>query len=345
MPSEKILAVVKSDAYGHGAVVLAREFERAGAGFLGTATTAEAVELIRARVKIPIIVLSGITPDEIPLLEEFPFIPSVSNREVVIALDQFGKRINKTIVVHLNVDTGMGRLGFSPAEAEAVLQESYPNVAFEGIYTHFACADIPNDPYTNMQIETFDQLLTKYGSRFKYRHASNSAGVLNYTSGHYDLVRPGLLLYGLSPMDETPDLDPILSLKTKIILLRWIHKGETIGYSRNFTARRDTLIAVVPFGYADGLRRRLSNRLEVDVCGTLCPVAGNISMDLCMIDVTEIADRVKLYDVATFIGPKTTAWDWARLLETIPYEILCLIGARVPRIYLRKNEIVGIYYP
>lgn len=345
LPRAKILAVVKSDGYGHGAVTVAREFEQAGAAFLGTATTAEAVELIRAGIRIPVVVLSGVTPPEIPLLRDYPLIPSVSNREVLQSLDEFGALHKRQIKIHLKVDSGMGRLGFPVPEAEKVLSEKYSHIHMEALFTHFASADIPNDPFTKGQIARFEKFLETHGQRVRYRHAANSAGVLNYPEAHYDLVRPGLLLYGLSPMDEPSDLEPILSLKSKIILLKEIRKGETIGYSRNFIARRDCLIATVPLGYADGLRRRLSNRLQVEILGRMCTVAGNISMDLCMIDVTDISDQVKRYDTATFIGPHTTAWDWARLLDSIPYEVLCLIGARVPRVYLRNDEIVDVYYP
>lgn len=343
-PQSRILAVVKSDGYGHGAVVMAREFESAGAAFLGTATSAEAVELIRAGVRVPVVVLSGVTPSEVPLLMNYSFVPAVSNREVLKALDEFGAQQRRRIAIHLKVDTGMGRLGFLPEEAEKAFAEEHPWIQIDALFTHFANADIPNDLFTREQIVRFDALLRKHGAG-RLKHASNSAAVLNYPEAHYDLVRPGLLLYGLSPMDSQTDLEPVLSLKTKIILLKPVRRGETIGYGRNFSARRDSLVATVPLGYADGLRRRLSNRLQVEVCGEMCQVAGNISMDLCMIDVTDVADRVRLYDTATFIGPRCTAWDWARLLDTVPYEVLCLIGARVPRVYCRNNEVTEVYYP
>jgi alanine racemase len=344
VPQARILAVVKSDGYGHGAVMMAREFESAGAAFLGTATSAEAVELIRAGVRIPIVVLSGVTPSEVPLLMNYSFVPAVSNREVLQALDEFGAQHRRRIPIHLKIDTGMGRLGFLPEEAERVLAAEHPWIQIDALFTHFANADVPDDPFTREQIARFDAFLRRYGSG-RLRHASNSAGVLNYPEAHYDLVRPGLLLYGLSPVEGETDLEPILSLKTKIILLKPVRKGAAIGYGRNFIAQRDSLIATVPLGYADGLRRRLSNRLQVEVCGKMCLVAGNISMDLCMIDVTDVADRVRLYDTATFIGSRCTAWDWARLLDTVPYEVLCLIGARVPRVYCRNNEVIDVYYP
>jgi alanine racemase len=155
-----------------------------------------------------------------------------------------------------------------------------------------------------------------------------------------------LILYGISPATAmTIPQRPILSLKSRIIALRQIAKGDTIGYGRTFRAARTSVIATVPFGYADGLRRNLSNRLEVEVCGKMCRIAGTISMDLCMLDVTDVADQVQLQEEVTFIGPRTTCWDWARLLETIPYEITCLIGARVPRVYIKNGQVCDVYYP
>ncbi|MGH9857192.1 MAG: alanine racemase, partial [Acidobacteriota bacterium] len=183
-------------------------------------------------------------------------------------------------------------------------------------------------------------------SRIRYFHTANSAAILNFRESHLDLVRPGLILYGLSPASGvTIPQRPILSLKSKVIALRRIAAGETIGYGRTFRAIRESVIATVPFGYADGLRRSLSNRLEVEVCGKICRVAGTISMDLCMLDVTDVADQIHLDEEVTFIGPRTTAWDWARLLDTIPYEITCLIGARVPRVYIKDGQICDVYYP
>ena len=233
----------------------------------------------------------------------------------------------------------------SENDAARILQNPAKGIRIQGLFTHFACADIPNDATMHAQIDRFNSFLQSFGSGVPDIHAANSAAILNYPESHYNLVRPGLLLYGLSPMDDTTsDLQPVLSLKSKIISLRQISTGQSIGYGRTFVAKRDTRIATVPIGYSDGLRRRLSNKLQVEVKGKMCPIVGNISMDLCMLDITDLPE-VDLYDTVTFLGSRITAWDWARLLDSIPWEILCLIGARVPRVYFKDGKIADVYYP
>jgi alanine racemase len=246
--------------------------------------------------------------------------------------------------VHLKVDTGMGRLGMTEQETAEIIQNPVPEIRVQGLFTHFACADTRNDESMHMQISRFNQFVKTYGGKIPDIHAANSAAILNYPESHYNLVRPGLLLYGLSPCDGGPDLEPVLSIKSRVIALRKIQRGQSIGYGRTFVADRESLIATVPIGYSDGLRRRLSNKLKVDVKGTMCPIVGTISMDLCMLDVTDHPD-VQLYDVVTFLGPGNGAWEWARMLDTIPWEILCLIGSRVQRIYYKEGKICDVYYP
>ncbi len=341
----KILAVVKSDAYGHGATAVARELETAGAAFLGTATVAEAIQLRRADIRLPILVLSGMTPEQLPLLLEFDFIPAVYNSEVLNAVANYARSSGREFPVHLKVNTGMGRLGFSTDDAERIVNSPPRGVRIEGIFTHFATAEISDDAYTQLQLTHFRKLVDASRAAGVLIHSANSAAVLNYPDSHFDLVRPGLLLYGISPTGDALDFEPVLSLKSKIVFLHRIHKGETIGYGRTFQAEKDTLIATIPIGYADGLRRLLSNRLQVEIRGTMCSIAGTISMDLCMLDVSPIADRVRLYDEVTLIGPKNPATEWAKLLHTVPYEITCLIGSRIPRVYYKNGNIVDVYYP
>ena len=352
-----VLAVVKADAYGHGAVVIARELSRLGVERFGTATALEAIELLKASIQTPVVVLSGLRIPQIPLLLQYDLIPSVYDFEFLQALDAFTEKHRKSVRIHLKVDTGMGRLGFTPEDAMEVLKKKYSYIEIEGVYTHFANADVVADGYTNLQLQRFLDFLHRTGIRpshsetlertaVRYCHAANSAAILNFPESRLDLVRPGLALYGLASDTNAEIVQrPILSLKSKIIALRRIGEGETVGYGRTFRTTRDSVIATVPFGYADGLRRSLSNRLEVEVGGRICGVAGTISMDLCMLDVTELGDQVYLDDVVTFIGSRTTASGWARLLDTIPYEITCLIGARVPRVYIKDGQICDVYYP
>ena len=341
----RILAVVKSDGYGHGAVTVARKLQQDGVAYFGTATVTEAIELRNAGITIPVLVLSGLTPEQLPLLLQYDLIPAIYNMRFLKALDEYTRSQNKEVLVHVKVDTGVGRLGFTLSDAAEVLRHALPFVKIGGVYTHLACAEIPNDPYTQRQLALFRQFLLENPQKGPLVHAANSSAIVNYPESHYDMVRPGILLYGISPVDETLGLVPILTLKSKIMYMHWIQKGETVGYGRSFCAERDTLIATIPIGYADGLRRHLSNRLEVEIRGTMCPAVGNISMDLTTIDVTEIANSVQLYDTATLIGPRTTAKDWARLLDTVVYEVTCLIGARVPRVYYKNDQICDVYYP
>jgi alanine racemase len=340
----RIMAVIKADGYGHGAVAMAREFEKAGVAYFGTATVEEALEIRQAGMSMPILVLGGMTLQQLPLLRNFDFFPTIHNREFYDSLANYVSKSGMTVYVHLKVDTGMGRLGMTEQEAAEIIQNPIPGIRIQGLFTHFACADTPNDESMHTQIHRFNEFLKSYGGKIPDIHAANSAAILNYPESHYNLVRPGLLLYGLSPSGGDPDLEPVLSIKSRIIALRKIHSGQSIGYGRTFVANRESLIATVPIGYSDGLRRRLSNKLKVDVKGTRCPIVGTISMDLCMLDVTDHPD-VELYDVVTFLGPGNGAWEWARMLDTIPYEILCLIGPRVQRIYYKEGKICDVYYP
>ena len=341
-----VLAVVKADAYGHGATVIARELNRAGVELFGTATALEAIELRKANISTPIVVLSGMTVEQLPLLLQYDISPAVYDFEFLNALDVFTEKHRKKIRIHIKVDTGMGRLGFTPEDAAGAIRKKYAYLEVEGVYTHFANADDPQDAFTNLQLKRFMEFLDRENVIARYRHAANSAGILHFSSAHLDLVRPGLILYGMQPARNINILQkPILSLKSRIIALRQIAKGDAIGYGQTFRTTRDSVIATVPFGYADGLRRSLSNRLKVEVRGKMVPVSGTISMDLCMLDVTDLAEEIQLHDEAIFIGPRTSAWDWAELLGSIPYEVTCLIGSRVPRVYLKNGTVSDVYYP
>jgi len=341
----RVLAVIKSDAYGHGAPAVARELEAAGAAFFGTATASEACRLRDAGIKNPLLVLSGMTAEELPLLMDYDVIPAVYTREFLKAISEFARKNNKRLKIHIKVDTGMGRLGFSISDAVQALQNPMPYLIVDGVFTHFANADRPNDEYTRSQIGAFTEFIRLHVSAIPQIHAANSSAILHYPTSYFNLVRPGLLLYGISPNPGPSDFLPALTLKSRIIFLQHVRKGAAIGYGLTFRAERDSLIATAPFGYSDGLRRALSNKLEVEVHGKMCKIAGTISMDLCMIDVTDLANQVQIGDVITFLGPRTTAWHWAALLDTVPYEIVCLIGGRVPRVYYKGGKIQDIYYP
>lgn len=343
-PSASVLAVIKADAYGHGAVRVARELE-GGVAMFGTATVSEALSLRDAGVHTPIVVLGGMTLEQLPVLHEYDIMPVVHNLRFWNDLKPFAAQLGREVGVHLKIDTGMGRLGLAEADASEILSQKATGIRVDGLMTHFACADIRDDAGTQEQLARFRRFVDAHGAGIPWIHAANSAAVLNYPESHFNLVRPGLLLYGLSPMDEPARLTPVLTLRSRIIALRRLAPGATMGYGRTFCAERDTLIATIPIGYSDGLRRRLSNRLSVEIRDRMCPIAGTISMDLCMVDVSRLAAEVQLYDVATFIGPRVTAWDWAHILDSIAWETLCLIGSRVPRVYYRSGQVVDVYYP
>lgn len=343
-PPASVMAVIKADAYGHGADAVARELEPEVAMF-GTATVLEAVSLRQAGVRTPILVLGGMTPDQLPVLHEYDMMPVVHNAAFWEALAPFAQTLGREVAVHIKIDTGMGRLGMLEEDAAQLIERKTPGIRVDGLMTHFACADIRNDPGTQEQLRRFRAFVDQYSAGIPWIHAANSAAVLNYPESHFNLVRPGLLLYGLSPMNEPSHLTPVLSLLSRITALRWIRPGAAIGYGRTFRAEHDTLIATIPIGYSDGLRRRLSNRLQIDIRGRMCPIVGNISMDMCMADVTALAAEVQLYDLATFIGTRISAWDWARILDSIAWETFCLLGSRVPRVYVRGGKIVDVYYP
>jgi alanine racemase len=340
----RVLSVIKADGYGHGALAVARELEQAGTAWFGTATAAEAIELREAGIKTPVLVLGGLVPDQLPLLLKYDFSITVHAVEFWKELVSFVQKTQRDASVHLKVDTGMGRLGLTEKEAAQILNQNAAGIEIRGIFTHFATADIREDLPTLTQIERFNSFLKQHANHVSEVHAANSAAVLNFPESHYNLVRPGLLLYGLSPNQAGMDLKPVLTIKSKIVALHSLKKGQSIGYGRTFEAARDSLIATIPIGYSDGLRRRLSNKLEVEVRGQMCRVAGTISMDLCMIDITDVAG-IQMYDTVTVLGPRNGAWYWANLIDSIPWEIFCLIGARVPRVYFKNGAITDVYYP
>ncbi len=344
-PAASILAVIKADAYGHGAERIAHQLEPEVALF-GTATVSEAVALRDAGVRVPVLVLGGMTLEQLPMLHAYDLTPVVHSLEFWNAFVAFAQSLGRVVDVHLKLDTGMGRLGMAETDAAHILSQKPANVRINGLMTHFACADIPNDPATLEQLRRFQSFVDTHGAGIRWIHAANSAAILNYPQSHFNLVRPGLLLYGLSPMgDVRKELSPVLSLFSRISALRNVPKGGTIGYSRSFRAERDTLVATIPIGYSDGLRRRLSNKLDVEIRNHMCRVIGNISMDLCMVDVTEIAHDVQISDLVTLIGPRISAWDWAQILDSIAWETFCLLGSRVPRVYKRAGQIIDVYYP
>ena len=345
----KILAVVKANAYGHGAVRISSELENMGVAILGVATCEEGIELRKAGITIPVIVLGGFFKGQCSYATHYDLIPLVYNLESARELSQSaGKRKDK-IKIHIKIDTGMGRLGVLPSETKVFLRHlmKLENLEIEGVLSHLADnnRDKPSGlEFTKTQTAIFSQQveeLHQMGIHPRYQHLSNSAATIDKNPDCFNLVRPGIMLYGAYPAKrfrQAIDLKPVMNLKTEVISLKKVPKGTSISYGRTFTCKKESLIATLPVGYADGYSRFLSNRGNVLIRGRRAPVAGVVCMDMIMVDVTEVPG-VALGDEVVLMGPQAddtiTAEEIAETTGTISYEILCSISQRVPRVYRR----------
>ena len=339
-----VWAVVKADAYGHGAVACARAAVRAGAAGLCVALVQEGVELRAAGIEVPILLLSEQPPSQAPAIVSARLTPTVCSVGHVEALRRAGAA---DLAVHLKVDTGMRRVGCTPADAVAVadaIAASAPALRLEGVWTHLAVADDPADPYTAQQLERFDSVLgdlAAAGHRPTHVHAANSAGALAHPAARRDLVRVGIAMYGISPghgVDHlTLGLRPVMSLKACVSFVKRVDTGDRISYGLRHTFAAPTTVATLPIGYADGVPRRLAAAGgEVLVGGRRCPIVGVVTMDQLMVDVGEM--QVAVGDEAVLLGAqgdeRVTAQEWGDLLGTIGYEVVCGISARVERRHL-----------
>ncbi|MEK6678642.1 MAG: alanine racemase [Nitrospirota bacterium] len=342
----QILAIVKADAYGHGAVTISEALVRNGIQYLGTALVEEAVELRDAGIKIPIIVLGGIFKEQIPKIAEYDLTPVVYQEGFLKAIANEAGNINRQINIHIKIDTGMGRIGVLPEDAVDFVKKaaSQKNIKVEGVMTHFADADLADKAYAEKQMAEFTSIVNKInkeGIDMPYQHISNSAALIGFENNKFNMARPGIMLYGYAPFSKGKEwglnLIPVMSLKTKILHLKRVLAGAYISYGRTFVAKRESIIATLPIGYADGYSRALSNKGSVIVKGKKAPIAGRVCMDMTMIDVTDI-DGVDVNDEVVLIGKQgketITADDIAMLTNTISYEVLCCVGKRVPRVYI-----------
>ncbi|MGI6264483.1 MAG: alanine racemase [Acutalibacteraceae bacterium] len=354
----KPIAIVKADAYGHGAVPVARALAGAGADFFGVSNLEEALQLRRGGIDAPILILSYTPPEEAARLSENGVIQTAVTPQYARELNEQAEKHGCTVRVHIKLDTGMARVGLSCRQEEeiaaAALQAAalcrLPHLRVEGIFTHFASADEQNDGgYTAAQFDRFIRVadaLEKQGFSL-VRHCCNSAATIRYPAMHLDRVRPGIILYGLAPdpgwMNGLWDLRPAMELKTAVSMVKTVPAGTPVSYGRTFTAKKDTVVATVPIGYADGYPRAMSGKAYMLVNGQKAPVIGRVCMDQCMLDVTGIPG-VKAGSVVTVFGKDGDALlpveDFAALDGTIHYETVCLIGKRVPRVYLRGGRVV-----
>jgi len=346
----KVMAVVKANAYGHGSVQCARRLVKEGAEWFGVALPEEGIELRAAGIGQPILALGGFWEGQAAACIQQRITPVVYRTDMIAALDQAARDAGVVADVHVKVDTGMGRLGVRSdhlPEFVGTLKD-FKNIRVDGLMTHFAAADDSScQPLTQIQVRRFDEaaaLFYENGYRPTYLHLANSAGIYAYRESWGNMVRPGGVLYGLwrdvLPVSVSDvGLRPVMSLHSRISLLKWVPQGETIGYGCTFEASRKTLIATLPVGYHDGYMRGLSNRGKVIVRGAYAPVVGRVSMDLTLIDVTSIPD-VQVNDQVTLLGVDKanteiaiTAEDMARIVGTLSYEVTCGVGQRVPRVY------------
>jgi alanine racemase len=377
-----ILTVVKADAYGHGAVKAAKAFVKNGIRHLGVALVEEGIELRDSGIKASIVILGGLFESQIPEIIKYNLTPVVYQRGFLHGLAKAARRKKMQANIHIKIDTGMGRVGLLPSEAKVFVKEAsaLPNVKIEGIMTHFADANLADKGYAEKQLSEFTKIvdeLKKDRIAIPYQHIANSAALISFKTNLFNMVRPGIMLYGYAPFSNPPipplvkggegglftkggikeglkksgteesersnvglNLIPVMSLKTRIMHLKKVPAGACISYGRTFTTNRESIIATLPVGYADGYSRRLSSKGSVIVRGKIAPIVGRVCMDMMMIDVTDI-EGAAINDEVVLIGRQgdntITADDIARLTDTISYEVLCCIGKRVPRVYIKQH--------
>ncbi|MDD5167562.1 MAG: alanine racemase [Syntrophales bacterium] len=346
-PDVKILQVVKADAYGHGSLEIANVALKNGACCLGVANADEGVQLRASDISAPIIILSPSPVGEISEILKYKLTPSVSDLHFAGELQEQCRKAATRMAIHIEVDTGMGRGGTLYSEALDTIQAimKFPNLFVEGIFSHLAASETA-DAYNTRQWALFKTLLTELeamGIHIPLRHMSNSGGILNYPEFNLDMVRPGLMSYGIYPSRETHErasLYPVMTFKTRIVLLKDFPPGYSIGYGRTYTTERPTRIATIPVGYGDGYGVILSNRGEVLIGGRRAPIVGRVSMDMCTVDVTGIPE-CRVGDEVVLMGAQgnetISAGDVAKRTNTITYEVLCALGKRAPRVFLHKG--------
>lgn len=346
----EILAVVKADAYGHGFMDISKELEKLGVNAFGVAFLAEGIQLRKSGIDKPILLLGGVYPGQERKCIGYNISTTVFSLEQAIALNHAAGKLFRKAQLHLKIDTGMGRLGVPYSAVPEFLGElrKLPNIALEGIISHFASADELDESgqyFTRLQAERFNWAVAearKAGFSPRYIHIANSAASMLREIPGCNLIRPGIVLYGALP---SPDFQgkqetlPVMALKSRVAMLKWVEPGTTISYARRFTAEKRTLIASVPVGYADGYPRALTNRGEVLIRGKRARVAGTVCMDWIMLDVTNIPE-VAVGDEVVLLGHDRSgnsikAEELAEWAGTIPYEIFCGISKRVPRVYLK----------
>ena len=352
----EIMGVVKADAYGHGVMEVTKTLLGNGVSRLAVSMLDEAIQLRKNGVCVPILVLSYTDPVRAEEVIDYDITQTVFSHDLAGALSAAAVKLDKKVKIHIKIDTGMTRVGFMPgysAVKNVVEISRLPGIIIEGLFTHFASADEKDKSYTYMQFERFMSIwneLSRIGVYIPIKHVSNSAAVTEFPEMHLDMVRPGIILYGLYPSEEVDKgrihLKPAMSLKANVILVKDVEEGTCVSYGRIFTTGRDSRIATIPIGYADGYSRLLNSKGRVLVNGEIVPVVGKICMDQCMIDVTDIAGEVNVGDEAVLFGRQgdreITVEEVAAQIGTVNYEVVCIVGKRIPRVYLQDGKIVKV---
>lgn len=348
-PGKKITGIIKADAYGHGAVKVATVLRANGIESFGVATLSEAIRLRNAGFLLEEIVILSLTPDPyIDTIIDYRLSPVVCDYKNAEAISKAAKKANIIINGYVAVDTGMGRIGYNPENSASIddikMMQNLSNFKIQGLFSHFATADEADKTYTTVQEQrfmVFYKKLLKAGVTIPCRTIANSAAIMEVASTHYEMVRPGIILYGCYPSSEVDknqlQLRPVMSVKANITQLKKVPAGNSISYGRKFTTRQDSIIATIPIGYADGLPRPYSSKGKAIVNGVFAPIAGNICMDQCMLDVTHVP-YPRLGDEVTLMGKdgiyEILADDIATATGTINYEIVCAFGQRLPKVYV-----------
>jgi alanine racemase len=341
----RIMAVVKANAYGHGAARVAFAALDAGADIFGVAHIEEAVELRDSGITTPILILGMSSPEEAPGIVANDVTASVCDMDLASALASSATSLGRRARIHVKVDTGMGRIGVRVDSALGFTRElsRLPSLSVEGIFTHFPCSDEEDTEFTTGQIGSFRNMLDQLsaeGIRPPIAHSANSGAVLDYVDSYFDMVRPGLLMYGCYPspsVGKSISVMPALTFRTRMVFIKEIDEHDSVSYGRTFRASRKTRVATIPVGYADGFIRRLSNQGQAIVGGRRVPVIGRVCMDQTMLDISDVpnarvGDEVILY--GSQLGETISVEEVAGLVETAPHDVLCAIGQRVPRVYL-----------
>ena len=354
---KKTFGVIKADGYGHGSVELARVLEEEKADYFAVAVITEAIELRNNGFKQPILILGYTSPEFAEELVTYDITQAVFSYEQAEVISREAVKQGKTAKIHIKLDTGMGRVGFLPTDEsvdEIIRISRLDNLYLEGIFSHFSCSDEKDKQFAHKQLDCYKTMLNKLedkGVKFDIRHISNSAAIIDMPEAYscYDGVRPGIILYGYYPSDEVKmdriDLKPVMTLKARIVNIKEVEEGTPISYGRKFYTNRRSIIATLPFGYADGFTRLLFGKIKVIAGGKLVPVVGRICMDQCMIDITECGP-LKVGDEVVVMGEsdgiRNNADDFAAALGTINYEVLCMVSRRVPRVYVEGGRVIKV---